>query len=133
MARHLKSAGFLAAALLAGATHGQGGVLPDPTRPPASMIDLQGPAGAAMATGPVLQSVLLSRERKSAIIGGERVELGGLYGDARLIRLSDSEAVLEGPEGRTVLRLLPGAQRTPSVARRPAGKPSTPSRGGERR
>lgn len=128
MARHLRRAGFLAAALLAGAAHGQE-ALPDPTRPPAAMMDLQGPAGAAVATGPVLQSVLLSRERKSAIIGGERVDLGGLYGDARLVRLSDSEAVLEGPEGRTVLRLLPEAQRMPSVAKRPAKRPAAPSKG----
>lgn len=128
MAGHL-NAGLLAAALLAGAAHGQEMLL-DPTRPPAAMIEVQGPAAAAAAaatTGPVLQSVLLSRERKSAIIGGERVEVGGLYGAARLVSLSDTEAVLEGPEGRTVLRLLPEAERTPAVAapveKRPAGSP----------
>lgn len=125
MARHLK-AGLLAATLLAGAAFGQE-TLPDPTRPPAAMIDGQGSAVASVTTGPVLQSVLLSRSRKSAIIGGERVELGGLYGDARLVRLSEREAVLEGPEGRTVLRLLPEADRTPAagtqIEKRPAASP----------
>ncbi len=131
MARHLK-AGLLAATLLAGASSGQE-TLPDPTRPPAAMIDGQESSAAAVTTGPVLQSVLLSRTRKSAIISGERVELGGVHGDARLVRLSEREAVLEGPEGRTVLHLLPGVERTPAAAKeiekRPAGSPNK----GERR
>lgn len=127
---------LLLVSLLAGAAHGalaQGG-LPDPTRPPAAMVDLQAPASPAVTGAPVLQSVLISRERKSAIIGGKTVELGGLYGEARLIGLSDSEAVLQGPEGRTVLHLLPGVERTPAagtlVEKRPAGPPP---KKGERR
>ncbi len=131
MAGHL-NAGLLAAMLLAGAAHGQE-TLPDPTRPPAAMLDGQGSAAAAVTTGPVLQSVLLSRTRKSAIISGERVELGGLHGDARLVGLSEREAVLEGPEGRTVLRLLPEADRTPAagsqIEKRPAASsPIKPDR-----
>jgi MSHA biogenesis protein MshK len=116
MARHLMKAclALLAAALPAAAAYGQA-ALSDPTRPPAALIGEQFHAGAALATGPVLQSVLISRERKTAIIGGERVEVGGRYGEARLVRLSDTEAVLEGPDGRTVLRLLPDAERRPAA------------------
>lgn len=123
MARHLMNArlGLFAASFLAAAAQAQQD-LPDPTRPPAALIGEQSRSGAALATGPVLQSVLISRERKTAIIGGERVELGGKYGEARLVRLSDAEAVLEGPEGRTVLRLLPEAER------KPAGTPRGPGR-----
>lgn len=126
MAGHLRTGLLAAAALLAGVASGQE-ALTDPTRPPASMIDGQGSAVAAVTTGPVLQSVLLSRTRKSAIISGERVDLGGLHGDARLVRLSEREAVLEGPEGRTVLRLLPEAERAPAAGAQIEKRPAVPS------
>lgn len=123
-ARSILSACLLACASLA--AFAQGG-LPDPTRPPAAMVELQAPASPAVTGAPVLQSVLISRERKSAIISGRTVELGGKYGEARLVGLTESGAVLQGPEGRTVLHLLPGAEETSAAGRliekRPAASP----------
>ena len=106
----------MAGACLAGAAGAQGQPPADPTRPPA-YFSAPRAAGASAASGPVLQSVLIAGKRKSAIISGERVELGGTFGGARLTALGEAEAVLEGPEGRTVLRLVPDVMREPSVQR----------------
>lgn len=82
--------------------HGQG--LADPTRPPASLAD---PSAMVEPGGPVLQSVMLSPTRKVAVISGEMVLLGGKYGDARLVKLTETEAVLRSGKETTVLRLYP--------------------------
>ncbi len=76
----------------------------DPTRPPAA---LAGSADVRAPGGPVLQSVMLSPGRKVAVISGEMVALGGRYGAARLVRLTESEAVLKDGAETTVLRLYP--------------------------
>lgn len=78
--------------------------LVDPTRPPGA---LAAPGGEVAAGGPVLQSVMLSSGRKLAVISGELVALGGRYGAARLVRLTESEAVLKNGQETTVLRLFP--------------------------
>ncbi len=93
--------------------------LPDPTRPPDS---LEGgaaakPGGPALSAG--LQTVILRKGRKPvALINGEMVELGGKLGEATLIRLSEREAVLQGPLGREVLRLTPSAQKRSADGKR---------------
>jgi MSHA biogenesis protein MshK len=88
--------------------------LSDPTRPPA---DAPGqPAGEASAGDLTLQTVIMGEGRKpSAIIGGQHVDLGGMIGGARLIHISDSEVVLEGPSGRQVLKMTPQASKRQSV------------------
>lgn len=79
--------------------------LTDPTRPPGV---LSGPAVDGVAGGgPVLQSVMLSQGRKVAVISGEMVPLGGRYGSARLVKLTESEAVLKEGKETTVLKLFP--------------------------
>jgi MSHA biogenesis protein MshK len=100
--RHLRAMVFLAVvpwALTAGA---QG--LVDPTRPPGA---LAAGGDAAATSGPVLQSVMLSQGRKMAMISGELVVLGGRYGSARLVKLTESEAVLKDGAETTVLKLFP--------------------------
>ena len=88
--------------------------LADPTRPPAALA-VPGSAAAASG-GPVLQSVMMSPGRKVAMISGQMVALGGRYGSARLVRLTDSEAELRDGAETIVLSLY--AQ----VEKRPAGK-----------
>lgn len=86
--------------------------LPDPTQPPARLLASQ---VAGVAAGPVLQSVMLPRPgRASAVIDGQQVRLGERYADARLIRVTETEAVLEGASGRQVLRLTPAVTKDPS-------------------
>lgn len=85
--------------------------LADPTRPPAGFSEEAMPGEAA--GGRVLQSVLIPRQgRPLAVIDGQQVRLGQRYGDARLVRVSEREAVLEGPQGIERLQLTPGVEKT---------------------
>lgn len=76
------------------------GTLTDPTQPPASLYSNNGEA-QNVATGPVLQSVMIGSQYRAAIISGQKVMLGGKYGDATLIRLNDHEAVLRNADKST--------------------------------
>jgi MSHA biogenesis protein MshK len=105
---------------------GQAG-LADPTRPPPGATSEM--AGLGEAGGPTLQSVIIPKKGKPmAVIGGQQVVLGGMYGDSRLISLTEREAVLEGPAGIERLRLTPGIEKTNIVTKSPVAK-STQSRG----
>lgn len=91
--------------------------LRDPTQPPAALMPVL-PAERSEAAGPVLQSIILRKGHKpQAIIGGERVELGGRYGELRLVRVNENSVVLQGPGGRETLQLTPAVQKTPRPAR----------------
>lgn len=103
---------LMAFALLAacGAVHAQAA---DPTQPPAAWL---APAESARpgedGGGLRLQSVLLRPGgRPVAIIGGQTVVLGERLGEARLIRLNEREAVLQGADGVTHLYLTPDVEK----------------------
>lgn len=82
--------------------------LQDPTRPPVST----GYAGEGGDLGGRLSSVILPRNgRPSAVIGGQVVLLGGFVGEARLVRVSENEVVLEGPDGIERLYLTPDVEK----------------------
>lgn len=92
----------------------------DPTRPPPGILAPTTEAEAV--SGPVLQSVLIPRKGKPlAVIGGQEVRLGERYGQSRLIKLTEREAILEGPAGIERLLLTPGVEKT-SVATKTVGK-----------
>ena len=110
--------------------------LSDPTRPPGAVAggDPVLPAG-----GSLLQSVQISPQERSAIIGGEWVKLNGKYGEARVIRITENEVVLRTATGTETLRMYPDisikpvvepvpakarktATRTPKPAAKPQGK-----------
>jgi MSHA biogenesis protein MshK len=86
--------------------------LADPTRPPGALAEMT--ETATGGGGPVLQSVMLSPTRKVAVISGEMVVLGGSYGGARLVRLTETEAVLQSGGERMVLRLHPQVDKKPA-------------------
>jgi hypothetical protein len=97
-------------------------VLRDPTRPPEATA-----ASAPVerkTTGLVLQSVLLGKGRKSAIISGQVVPLGGKIGEAHLTHLTESQAVLNGPAGETTLRLTPSAEKQVGEPQATKNKPA---------
>ena len=93
--------------------------LPDPTRPPAS-IRWGGDAGSAgmeaeSVTGSRtagLQSTIISRTRRAAIIDGKTVELGEKHGDARLIQVNEGSVVLQSGQTLQVLRLFPDVRKS---------------------
>lgn len=74
--------------------------LKDPTQPPA--VFNGNFTSEAIATGPVLQSVMLGSNYKAAIINGNKVLLGQKYEQATLIKLNEHEAVLRYPDKTTV-------------------------------
>jgi len=81
--------------------------LRDPTRPPASTESMREGPLSGTDSGPVLQSVILSQGRMMAIISGQAVKLGEKFGEARLIKISESEVVLRTDGGSQTLKLFP--------------------------
>jgi hypothetical protein len=55
-----------------------------------------------------LQSVIISPQRRAAIINGEMIVLGGKIGDATLVEVNQSNVVLQGTQGNRVMELFPG-------------------------
>ena len=93
-------------------------VLPDPTRPPDVLVGaptVGDEADIAPPPVPVLQSILLSATRKVAVISGQPVALGERFGEARLIKLTPSEAVLQSGGMLQVLRLFPDVEKVEKV------------------
>ncbi len=85
--------------------------LPDPTRPPASLGFAQGTDAPVAASGPILQSVLISSGRKVAVISGQVVTLGGKFGDAQVVKITESEAVLLTGSNLQTLKLFPNVEK----------------------
>lgn len=102
----LLSAGFAAA----------NAQLADPTRPPLVAEPATATSGAAPASGG-LQSVILKKKGKpAALINGEIVELGGMVGESKLVKVSEDAVVLKGPAGEETLRLMPSAEKRAAKA-----------------
>ena len=84
--------------------------LPDPTRPSVGYDESL--TYGVQQDGPVLQSVMISPQRKSAIISGVKVDLGGKYVDTKLIRINEGEVVLQRSSGvLQTLKLFPGVEK----------------------
>lgn len=86
----------------------------DPTQPPMIMtpsgVGVLGAVGEP--AGPVLQSVLMAPGRKIAVISGQPVQVGGKYGDAVLIRITDQEAALRNTDGTLqILKMHPAVEK----------------------
>ena len=104
----------------------------DPTQPPAGIYGGQGDQGAANVIRPRanngLQSVIISPQRRAAIINGETVELGAKIGGAKLIEVNEGGVVLQGIRGKRMLALFPGVSlkmKTDSTAQ--SGQENTKS------
>lgn len=99
------------------------GVLRDPTMPPAQWM----PASAAEANAtntPVLQSVKLGADQKAAMINGQWVPLGQHFQQSKLVKLTESEAVLLAADGsRKVLTMQFSITRLPADNRQQGIKP----------
>jgi MSHA biogenesis protein MshK len=112
-------------------------VMTDPTRPPPGVY---APESADKAAGaPVLQSVMITPTARSAIIGGEEVKLGAKFGDARVIKITESEVVLRTTGGTETLKMYPGVemkavqpppQKAQQVIRKSSRANKSPARNG---
>lgn len=90
--------------------------LRDPTRPAIH----RGSPGVAEPVRPaawVLQSVLISPERRYAIINGEVVSPGESIGGAQLLGVTEGRATLRTPEGVKTVELFPDVAGRPSRGR----------------
>lgn len=82
--------------------------LADPTRPPVSVLTpVEESVQIETKPEPGLQSILIAKNRRAAIIDGQTVELGGRVGDGRLIEVNAMHVVLKTSKGRQVLMLFP--------------------------
>lgn len=109
--------------------------LNDPTRPPAAIAAPVTGSATVEAQPSGLQSVIISKTRRAAIIDGETVELGGKHGDARLIEVNEGSVVLKSAKGRQVLTLFPDVKLSrknevdtkplPAAKKAQPGKPKT--------
>lgn len=104
--------------------------LPDPTRPPASLVQASDEAllGQKVTVTPSagLQSTLISSTRRAAIIDGKTVELGAKHGEAQLIEVNEGNVVLQNGSVRQVLSLFPDVNMTRSGINI---KPTSPNSG----
>ena len=100
----LLTAGWMAVASTAVAQ-----ALRDPTRPPAAST--KAVAGRTEQSGWILQSVLISPERRYAIINGEVVPVGGSIAGAELVAIAAERVTLRTREGLRVVHLFPDVTR----------------------
>lgn len=116
--RLMLASAILAVAALTLSAGSAAQALTDPTRPP---LELMRPAVIDPATGamagaapprPRLESILLSSERKGAIINGRYVPLGGAYGKAMLVSISATEVTLKTDQKLEVIQLYPPMEKT---------------------
>ena len=109
MARRMNAFSFLRAACLAmlmtgvAAAHSQ--TLRDPTRPPGAS-SIKGGPGVALDSL-VLQSILISPERKVAVISGKLVTPGESVEGYMLVAIAENEAVLKNGDKVRRLHLYP--------------------------
>ncbi|MDH3287718.1 MAG: hypothetical protein OEP48_08370 [Betaproteobacteria bacterium] len=105
----LRVASWSVVAVLAAGFIGSGAAssqaMTDPMRPPEAYLTHE---DGAISGGPVLQSVMISPTRRTAIISGDRVRLGEKYGDAVLIEVAEGEVVLQRADTTQVLKMYPG-------------------------
>lgn len=89
--------------------------VPDPTRPPETF---QTPEGGGMAAPHEsgVQTVILrpGGKRSAAVINGQYVEVGGMVGDKRVLKITESEVVLNGESGREVIKVMPAIEKVPA-------------------
>jgi MSHA biogenesis protein MshK len=104
---------FAACGLLLPVFAGAAEELVDPTRPPASIA---APVAEADVVIPAagLQSIIIGKKRRAAIIDGQTVELGGRVGDAKLVEVNTASVVMRTKQGRQVLKLFPDVTITSS-------------------
>lgn len=108
MSGRLASCLLVALAAL-GALQASAQALVDPTRPPNAPM---GEAEAAVS-GTQLQSILISSSRRLAIINGATVALGGMVGEAKVVRITETEVTLQKGDEKEVLKLYPGIDKQP--------------------
>lgn len=86
------------------------GLPADPTRP--SGAEHAGAMSGKTYSGPRLESVYLpAKGRARAVIDGRLVVVGDEVGERKLVRITETLVVLEGPDGQEKLFLTPDVEK----------------------
>ena len=104
MRAHTKIAGVVAIALLSAPV--VAAAFSDPTQPVGTALATARAAPAA-PTGPVLQSTLVSPQRRLAVISGKQVRVGDKVNGAEVTDILPYEVRMKQGGRETILRLLP--------------------------
>lgn len=104
-------AAFAIAALLPVLAAAQ--AFPDPTRPPPAFIEpgATGEVAADGAEAPELHSILVSKHRRQAVIGGKVVTVGDSIGQAKVVRISEDSVLLRTGRQTETLKLFPDIEK----------------------
>lgn len=112
MAQYMKNLRMLVL-LLAVSTVSRGQSMSDPTRPPGGIDPNTGIASPSVSSGGglVLQSVLISPQRRLAVIGGETVKLGSRIGGAVVVKIEEGQVTLREGQELKKLKLYAGFEK----------------------
>ncbi len=106
---------LLVAALTGSPAFAQEGALPDPTRPPASVLSPVSPTGQLAVPGvPQVQSILVSLRpggRRIAVIDGKTLRQGDRVGNAVVETIEPTYVVLRKGSQKQTLKLFRPAPR----------------------
>jgi hypothetical protein len=109
-------------AIACGFAHGEALAQPmsDPLRDPMRPADARkDEAPDAAPSGPVLQVVITSPQRKLAVIDGAVVRVGDPVRGGKLAAVSDSVAVVDKSGSRDVVLMHPGIDKRPARKEKP--------------
>lgn len=104
-----------------------GAQVPDPTRPPAAVMTPEPAAGGIVPTESGVQAVIVrpkGKGKSSAVINGQYVEVGDKLGDKKVLKIAESEVVLQGEGGREIMKVTPDIEKVP-VKKKAAAKRRT--------
>ena len=90
--------------------------LRDPTSPPLEVSNEPATAKSRSRGGLVLQTVLISPERKNAVISGRVMSVGDTVAGLRLVEIREGEVVMKGSKGTRTLRLYPAVSKVEVTA-----------------
>lgn len=120
----------LAVICVAAASTANAQTLRDPTRPPG--IGTKGATDKVEPSGWVLQSVLISPERRYAIINGEVVPIGGSIAGAQLIAVAAERVTLRTHDGLRTVHLFPDVTRRGAADAGDSGSKKLPAGRGKK-
>ncbi len=90
--------------------------LRDPTRPPSEASARPAAAKSRARGGLVLQTVLISPERKTAVISGRVMSVGDTVSGFRLVEIREGEVLMKGSKETRTLRLYPEVSKVEATA-----------------
>jgi MSHA biogenesis protein MshK len=105
---------LLAASMAMAACAAAAAPFADPTRPPGASDPGAPSAKGGEVAALRLESVLIAPDRRIAVINGQAVRVGQRIGDARVLRITETEVALREGASTQILKLYPAAERHPA-------------------